>query len=230
MTPMTSTAVPARSRLGGMFTRRERWGLSWRGWLMLVAGAVILAFGTVRGVYPFFAVTAPVESRYLAMEGWIDTYAVRATLAEFNARGYERVFTTGGPIPGLSGDASDYNTVAHFGSNRLRALGAPASAVQSVPSRAEARDRTYEAAVALWNWCRDHQVALTSVNVVTVDVHARRTRLLFEKALGSQVKVGIISIPNPDYPAARWYRYSQGVRAVIGEMVAYVYAKFFFFP
>jgi hypothetical protein len=40
---------------------------------------------------------------------------------------------------------------------------------------------------------------LRSLNVVTEDAHARRTRLLFQKALGNDVTVGIISIPNPDY-------------------------------
>jgi hypothetical protein len=73
-------------------------------------------------------------------------------------------------------------------------------------------------------------VPLTSVNVLTADVHARRTRLLFEMALGPSVKVGIISVPNADYDARRWWRYSQGVRAVFGECIAYAYARVFFRP
>ena len=73
-------------------------------------------------------------------------------------------------------------------------------------------------------------MTLTAVNVLTEDVHARRTRLLFEMALGPGVKVGIIAVPNADYEAARWWRYSEGVRSVLGESIAYVYARFFFFP
>ena len=71
---------------------------------------------------------------------------------------------------------------------------------------------------------------LTAVNVVTVDVHARRTQLLFQMALGPKVKVGIIAVPNADYDAAKWWRYSEGVRAVLGEFIAYLYVKLFFFP
>jgi hypothetical protein len=44
------------------------------------------------------------------------------------------------------------------------------------------------------------------------------------------VKVGIIAIPTPDYEARRWWRYSEGVRAVLGESIAYLYAKLFFHP
>jgi hypothetical protein len=66
--------------------------------------------------------------------------------------------------------------------------------------------------------------------VVKEDAHARRTRLLFPKALGPDVEVGIIAVQTPDYDPKRWWRYSEGVRDVIGESIAYVYARFFFWP
>jgi uncharacterized SAM-binding protein YcdF (DUF218 family) len=198
---------------------------------MLLAGialgaAVVIFFG----VYPFLAVNERVPSRLLAMEGWIDLNAVKATAEEFQRGGYERVFTTGGPVHGMGGYSNDYSTSASIGAGRLRQVGMPADRVQMVPSRVAARDRTYAAALALRRWCEENKVELTSVNVVTEDVHARRTRLLFEKALGDRVKVGIIAVPNPDYDARRWWRYSEGVRSVLGECIAYVYARFFFYP
>jgi hypothetical protein len=67
-------------------------------------------------------------------------------------------------------------------------------------------------------------------NVLTEDVHARRTRLLFQEAFGRDVKVGIIALPDPDYDPKRWWRYSEGVREVLGEGIAYLYAKFLFYP
>jgi hypothetical protein len=42
--------------------------------------------------------------------------------------------------------------------------------------------------------------------------------------------VGIIAVANPDYNPTQWWRYSDGVREVIGESIAYIYAKFFFYP
>jgi hypothetical protein len=37
-------------------------------------------------------------------------------------------------------------------------------------------------------------------------------------------------VPNPDYDAKHWWQYSEGVRDVLSEGVAYLYAKFFFWP
>ena len=44
------------------------------------------------------------------------------------------------------------------------------------------------------------------------------------------VIVGIIAAPNPDYNPAQWWHYSEGVREVVGESIAYVYARLFFYP
>jgi hypothetical protein len=49
-----------------------------------------------------------------------------------------------------------------------------------------------------------------------------------QRAFGRGVTVGIISIQNPDYDPKHWWRYSEGVRDVLGESIAYVYAKFLF--
>jgi hypothetical protein len=54
--------------------------------------------------------------------------------------------------------------------------------------------------------------------------------LLYEKAFGKNVVVGIISVPNPDYDVRHWWRYSDGVREVLSESVGYVYARLFFYP
>ena len=112
----------------------------------------------------------------------------------------------------------------------MKKVGVPDESLQMVPSRVMDRDRTYASAVALRNWFREHNMPVHSIDVVTEDLHARRTRLLFQKALGKDVQVGIIAVPNPDYPANRWWRYSEGVKDVISEGAAYVYAKFFFWP
>jgi len=80
------------------------------------------------------------------------------------------------------------------------------------------------------NWFREHNMSVRSINVVTEHVHARRSRLLFEEALGRDVKVGIIAVPNPDYDASHWWRYSEGVKDVLAETVSYLYARLLFYP
>ncbi len=182
------------------------------------------------GIHPFLAETDRVDSNSLVVEGWIHEYAIQSAVKEFKDGHYERVFATGGPVEGNGGYTSDAYTSASVGAGRLKKFGVPAESVQMVPSRVMDRDRTYGSAVALRNWLGEHNIALHSINVITEGAHARRTQLLFQKAFGDDVKVGVISVSSPDYDANRWWHYSEGVREIIGETIAYAYAKLFFHP
>lgn len=219
-----------REHCFGMFNQRQRWGLSLRGWIaFLVAGCLGTTLFAV-SIHPFLAVTDRVDSEVLIVEGWIHEYAIRAAVDEFNTHGYRQVIATGGPVEGLGKYVNDYGTTASVAAGHLRAAGVDASHIAMAPSRVLTRDRTYASAVALRAWLDANSPATRSINIVTADVHARRTRLLFQLALGSRFKVGVIAIPSPDYDGKRWWRFSQGVRGVFGETLAYLYAKLLFFP
>lgn len=215
---------------GGLLTRRERWGLSLRGWLTLILGCFLVMFVWVRTVHPFLAQTQRTDARVLVVEGWVHEYAIRAAAAEFRQGHYEKIYTTGGPIVGSDGVTNDFNTAASVGADLLRKVGIPDQFIQMVPSHVNGRDRTYHSALALRAWFEEHQPTITRINILTEDAHARRTRLLFAKALGPKVEVGIIAIPDPDYDPQHWWRYSEGVREILGETIAYVYARFLFYP
>ncbi len=215
--------------LWGILVRKERWGLSWRGWLTVFAGVLLTFSLFLFRIYPFLAVTHRVDTNVLVVEGWIHEYAIRAALKEFQSNRYQRVFTTGGPVEGTGGYINDYNTAASVGADLLRKNGLPNESLQMVPSRVMDHDRTYGSAIALQNWFREHNMPVRSINVVTEDVHARRTCLLFQKALGHNVAVGVIAVPNPDYDPRHWWRYSEGVKDVFAESVAYIYARLIFF-
>ena len=223
-------AVKSPQKLCGLFVRKECWALSWRGWLLLTSAGLVVACLVFLNIHPFLAVTHRVNTNVLVVEGWIPRYAIRAGAEELKIGSYQRIFTTGGPVEGSDGYTNDYNTSASVGADLLKNAGVPPESVQMVPSRVMDRDRTYSSAIALRDWLRDHNAVVRSFNVVTEDTHARRTRLLFQEAFGEGVKVGIIAVPNPDYDAKHWWRYSEGVKDVLMEGVAYVYAKFLFWP
>jgi hypothetical protein len=164
------------------------------------------------------------------VEGWVKEFAIRSAVEEYQGGSYDRIYATGGPVSGIGGYVNDYSTSASIGAGRLKAAGAPADAVQMVPSRVSARDRTYGSAVALRDWFREQKLEVTAFNLLTEAAHARRTRLLYQEAFGEGVKIGIIAVPNPDYDGSHWWRYSEGVREVVGESIAYLYAKFLFHP
>jgi hypothetical protein len=217
-------------KLWGILSRKERWGLSWRGWLILVLLGFSTAVFLLLNIQPFLAENHRVDANILVVEGWIHPYAIQASIEEFKTRSYQRVFTTGGPVEGNGGYINDYFTSASVAAESLKKFGIRDDLVQMVPSRVIARERTYSSAVALRDWFREHNTPVHSFNVLTEDAHARRTRLLYQKAFGKNVAVGVIAVFNPDYDPTQWWRYSEGVREVIGESIAYIYARFFFYP
>jgi hypothetical protein len=214
----------------GILKRKERWGLSWRGWLLVSSAGLVTAYFALLNIHPFLAVTHRVNTNILVVEGWVHRYSIRTGVEEFKTGSYQRVFTTGGPVEGGEGYTNDYNTSASVGAESLRNLGVPDDLVQMVPSHVVGRERTYSSAVALRDWFREHNTPVHSINVLTEDAHARRTLFLYQKAFGKNVAVGVIAVSNPNYDPTRWWRYSDGVREVIGESIAYIYARFFFWP
>lgn len=219
-----------RHALGKLLVQKPRWSLSWRGWIVLLLALVGFSVLLLLTIHPFLATTHREQTGVLIVEGWIHDYAIRASAEEFRLGKYQQAFTTGGPVSGLGGYLNDYSTSASIGATRLQVAGIPGAQVQMVPCKISGRDRTYSSALALKDWFHQHQLSPSGINVVTEALHARRTRLLFQKAFGQETRVGIIAIPNPDYDSKHWWRYSEGTREVIGETVAYLYAKFFFHP
>jgi len=226
-----STPVPSASTkkaFGGLLVRRYRWGLS--GAAKFLLAAVVLAIGTtiVFGIYPFLAISHRVDTDVLVVEGWVHPYAARAAAEELRSHSYRQIFTTGGPVVGNGGYVNDYQTAANVGADLLKKEGIAAASIQAVPSHVIGRDRTYSSAVALRDWLREHDLKVQAINILTEGPHARRTRLLFKKALGPDVNVGVISVPSPDFDARRWWLYSEGVEDVVDEVIGYLYAISFF--
>lgn len=224
------TIDSSRKKFWGIFELKQRWSLSLRGWSLVAGIVVTVSVLFVGQAYSFLAVTHRVTANVLVVEGWVNEHAIDVALREFQSNHYQRVFTTGGPVPGHGRYINDFYTSASVGADLLKKAGIPDESLQMVPSRTVARERTYNSAVALRDWFRDHNLRIRSFNVLTEDCHARRTQLLYQRVFGNKVSVGIIAVSSPDYNAKDWWRYSDGVREVIGESIAYVYARFFFFP
>lgn len=228
---MATSTLERRSRVfGGLLTRKERWGLSGRGWFSVILLTAVTMVLLVKNVFTFLGVTERVDANVLVVEGWIHPYAIRAAAGEFRDGSYQRIFTTGGPVVGKGGYVNDFQTAASVGADLLKKEGIRAEVVQMVPTRVIGRDRTYSSAIALREWLRRHDLRVGSVNIVTEGAHARRTRLLFQEAMGRDVEVGVISVPSPDFDATHWWYYSEGVQAILEEGLGYLYAKFLFYP
>jgi hypothetical protein len=211
----------------GLLQRKQVLVLSWRGWILLLALLAASGLLAARQIHPFLAITHPVGADILVVEGWLPDYALQEALACFRQRGYRLLITTGGPLEKGSQLAA-YATTAGLGAATLRALGADPEHLVAVPAPPVQVDRTYESALALGRWLSGSGLVADSLDIMSLGAHARRTRLLFRKALGNTIRVGVIAAANRDYDEAHWWLWSSGVRAVVGETVAYLYARFLF--
>ena len=51
--------------------------------------------------------------------------------------------------------------------------------------------------------------------------------MLFQRALGREVSVGIIACVDVSYDAKRWWASSEGIRVTLSELFAYPYSLAF---
>ena len=221
---------PARRRRAfGLLAWREHWTLSRRGkWLLLgIALGMLVAGHWI--AYPFLAINRPLRGEALIVEGWISVYTVHQAAAAFAAGHYRRVLVVRPLYEGEPGVIHGRSAGEYFASV-LKRCGVPPEAVETVFFPGGAQDRTYHSALGVRQWLADHGESVKSLDVATQGPHARRSRLLYEKAFGGSARVGVIALEDPSYDGTHWWRTSEGVRDVLGESVAYLYARFFFSP
>ena len=215
------------SQFWGLLRRRTCWLPTLRSWLLL-----LILFGTVlifgfRNANTFLAVNNPMPDGVLVVEGWSPDYAMETAMSEVKRNPYHKLYVVGGPLE-QGAPLSEYKTFAELGAAILRQMGMSSNTVQAVPAPYVRRDRTYAAAIALRNWFRQRGDVPGAINLVSTGAHARRSRLMFEKAFGSGTRVGVMDIEDRDYDPRHWWKSSQGVRSVLDEMIAYGYARFLF--
>ena len=191
---------------------------------------LILSVGlATRNLHRFLAVSAPAPGGLLVLEGWASDAAFEAAINEFHSHHYDRLVVTGGPLE-KGAPLSEYKTFAELSAATLYKMGLSTNEVRAVPAPRVRHDRTYAAALALRDWLKDNGPPPRRINLMTVGPHARRSRLLFEKALGGRIIVGVVALEPGDYDSEHWWRSSAGVRGTIGEALAYAYTVLFFHP
>ena len=80
---LSSTHAAPRRAVWGLLDRKERWSLSWRGWLIVVSALLLMGGLIFKGIYPFLAITHRVKADVLVVEGWVHEYAIQSAVEEF---------------------------------------------------------------------------------------------------------------------------------------------------
>lgn len=217
-------AMETGSALWGLVRYRRVPCPTWKGLLLILIAFVGLCYAGSVWMYQFLSPTDPRGEGILVVEGWVPDDAVRKASERFRDGRYSLLVTTGVPIE-IGNYLSEHHSTAEVAAATLRALGVGADSVVSAPARGEiARDRTLASALAFGEWLRSSQPRARSVDVVTMDLHARRTRMLFQSVLGDSVQVGVIAVPEAHYGPDSWWQTSEGVKTFLSETLGYLYA------
>ena len=186
----------------------------------------VAAYLYVHRIHAFLSLRAPIEAQMLVVEGWLPDDALRQAAVHFSENRYGLIVVVGGPLEhGFF--LSEYKTYAALGRATLMKISNRRDIV-AVPSPGVRKDRTYASALALRNWVDADKRGFRRINLLSLGVHARRSRYLFQKALGNQYRVGVIGLDPLDYDRNRWWRSSEGFKSVIDETLAYVYTRLLF--
>lgn len=205
--------------------RKEMWVPTAQGWLVTFLFVITLMLLIITHIHPFLAPYSPIKAEVLVVEGWINDYAIKDAINEFERGGYQKLITTGLPL-GRGYYLARYKNFAELSAATLIALGFDREKVVAVPtSDSVVRNRTSASAKALRQWLTNSGSQVKSINLYTFDVHARRSWIIFKQALAPEIQVGIIAVKSRNYNPKYWWISSEGVRSILSEGIAYIYAR-----
>jgi uncharacterized SAM-binding protein YcdF (DUF218 family) len=210
----------------GLFSYRLRWGLTLKGWIVILLTLSIVLSIILLKLESFLAYSAPVDAELLVVEGWVSDDAVKGAMAEFNSHPSYKLLVTTGIRLGRGEYLTEYKSFAELSAATFITLGFDKDKLQAIPSPYVKRDRTLTSAQNVKKWLDRTNLKIRGINVYTADVHSRRSLLLFKKVFEPKISVGAIAHPPVDYDTQFWWNSSQGFKSVLSEIIAYIYARF----
>lgn len=108
-------------------------------------------------------------------------------------------------------------TFAEAAAARLVRAGIPKERITAVPSTEVDDSKTMANAEAFATQVKKD--GLDAVDVLSMGVHARRSRRTYQHACGDAVRVGVVALPDPETPAQGWWKSPLGCIRVAKELV-----------
>jgi len=206
-----------------LFRKKEITVLTGPGWGLFAGAAFLLLFFIGIGLCPFLAVNRPhPDTEVILVEGWLPDPVLEQVLHDY--RPGQKIVTTGCAFE-MGSQLLGIETYAEVSTARLIALGVNETNIVTAPAHTVMRDRTYAAAVAAREKMKEDGLFGAPVTIYTLGAHSRRTLLLFQHAFGADYPLGIVSLDPEAFPIEKWGHYSEGVKHVLMEGIAWVYAK-----
>lgn len=208
-----------------LFRKKEVWVPTGPGRLLFLFLFGLVVFGLFFRLYPFLAQTQPRPHAALVLvEGWLADAELKELLLKIESD--QMIVTSGGPVT-FGQKILHYDNYAELATVRLIQMGIAPERIITAPAPLTDRDRTFVSALAVRKKLEELGLFGKSAELYSVGAHARRSHFLFQRAFGADYPLGVVSIAPRHYNLDHWYLYSEGVRHVLGEFIAWIYARFF---
>ncbi len=192
------------------------------GWVVGVLAAVVVF---VSAVHDFLAIHDPVRANVLVVEGWVwESAAMKEAVEEFNRGNYDVVVAVGVLPTRQEKEPWQENSAVHA-AEQLRKLGVNDRAIRVLTVPNIDRHRTYSSALAVRRWLSDSTLTVVGINVFTLGAHARKSLVLFRRAFGERIPVGVIAGTEDSYDPERWWLSVRGIYTVLRKTIGYLYAE-----
>lgn len=210
--------------------KKEMWTLTWQGYLIVLFILILINLIFVKNIVPFLSPNEPVSSSLMVVEGFLPDYALENTMELFISGNYSHLVITGKERE-KGAHLDQYTNDGEFTAAILLEMGFDAGKLTVAATDTDIRkDRTYESALAVRAWVEENRPTEQSINLVSMGPHSRRSRYLFDKAFEGKIKIGVHAISSRSYDQDRWWQSSHGFREINKEAIAWIYARFFFYP
>jgi hypothetical protein len=174
----------------------------------------------------YLARTERVPADTLVVESWIQEDGLHAAAAEFRSGGYRHLVTTGG-LTGSPGTVRrrSYSRIAELA---LVDAGIPREAIIAASAPDVAKQRTFTTAVGVQRALQLQGIHPAAINIFTEGAHARRSRWVYARVFGPNVKTGVISWTAWDPTrGTSWWTSSQRTLVLIKETLGFPYEVLF---
>jgi hypothetical protein len=164
-------------------------------------------------------------AKVLVVEGWIGPDGIRAAKLEFEAGHYDLIVTSGGNPDPYSEDnwQKEGWTYAEGAQHILTRSGIPPEKIIAAPATDTEAQRTYRSALTVKQTLTALDIRPKSINIFTFGAHARRSLMVYQKALGSQTEIGVIAWQPPAYASSHWWHSSERAIELIVQTVGFFY-------
>jgi len=181
---------------------------------------VVVALGSwvIFCVEPFLSGSSPVNADTLIVEAWVDARYMPMAVQEFRKGTYQHIFIVGEAI----GAQGELVGIVGPSSHTLIELGIDPSLITEVPVPSKKWHKTWSQALAFRKYVVRSNYPIKAVNVFTLGVHARKSQLLYQRALGPEIQVGVISARHYKRSFRPWWLLPEGIFAVAKHSISYL--------